>query len=124
MWSVNIFRKQTAEAPIEYMTQLGSIVHMLARRNPDDEGFMINTQCMSTSEFEYVTRERVEPAEKLQLKIVSGPHVLDVWGIVQTVSQNNIDPFGPAPRMTFYGLSEHDRRVLQTMIERQRAGIA
>lgn len=106
------------------MTPLGCIVHLLARRGMDDEGFMISTQCMSTMEFEYFTREHVEPAETLHLKIVSGPHVLDVKGVVQTVSRNNVEAGGPAPRILFTEINDRDRRVLQGLIERHKTCIA
>lgn len=106
------------------MTALGCIVHLLARRGPEDEGFMISSQCMGTHEFEYHTRERVEPGETLHLKIVAGPHVVDVKGVVQTVSRNNLDPSGPAPRIAFNEMAEKDRRLLQSLIERHKSCIA
>lgn len=106
------------------MTPLGTIVHMLARRSPTDDGFLVSTHCMSTTELEYFTRERVDAGELLYLKIVNGPHVLDIQGVVQTVSCNNLDPNGPPARMSLNLVNDHNRRVLQSLIERHRASIA
>lgn len=99
-------------------------MHFFARRHSQDEGFILTTSCMSSNEFEYVTREQLEPGETLLLKIVSGPHVIDVKGIVQTVSQNNLDRRGTPPRISFLELSEHERRIIEGLIRRHRTCIA
>jgi hypothetical protein len=126
VWPVSSIFRKSDESPRSQssLTPLGCIVHVLARRSVDDEGFMIRTECMSTDEIEYRTRERVEPGETLLLKIVSGPHIVDVKGVVQTVARNNLDPSGPAPRILFTEMSEKDRRLLQTLIERHKTCIA
>ena len=126
MWPVSYFRKQPqARVEPEEPVRLSCILHFLARRNDADEGFIITTQCLSTERFEYFTRTAVTPGETLLVKIVSGPHVLDLRCVVQTVTDTlNPRPDGPAPIMTFPDLTDYQRRVILNLMQRFRTCIA
>ncbi|MBM3461140.1 MAG: hypothetical protein FJX76_03465 [Armatimonadetes bacterium] len=125
MWPVSHFRKGPRTSDSEEMTRLSCILHFLARRNDHDEGFVVTTQCLSTSQFEYFTRANVQPGEVLRLKVVSGPHVLELKAVVQTVMEpGQVGYGGRGPMMSFLDLTDYERRVIYNMVQRFRAPIA
>jgi len=120
MWLFNLFHHETpVPAPPESLVPLSCIVNMLARRSEEEDWFPLNTQRMSSCEFEYQTSMRLEPCETLQIKLVNGAHVLNLTAVVATVSTLNHSPQdGPAPLMAFTHLSDQDRRIVHNLIER------
>lgn len=125
MWPASHFRKNPAAVDAEEMTRLSCILHFLARRNDNDEGFIITTRRLSTREFEYHTRTPLQPGETLRLKVVSGAHVLDVRCTVQTTMAPGVQSAdGRGPLMAFLDLTDYERRVIYNMIQRFRAAIA
>jgi len=125
LWPVSHFRKSPRKAETEETTSLSCILHFLARRNDQDEGFIVTSQRMSTSELEYFTRTPLQSGETLILKMVSGPHVLDVRCAVQTVMEpGQLGSGGRGPILSFIDLTDFERRVIYNMIQRFRAPIA
>ena len=115
-------RPSETPAPAEEPRPLNAIVNFLARRGDADEGFVVNTKRLGTHQFEYHTFSKVSPGEVLQLKIVSGPTVLDVKAAVLTASVPTA--LHQTGIMSFTDLTTHDRKAISRIIQKFRVCLA
>ena len=96
--------------------QLSCILHFLARRGSDDDGFVLTTRALSESAFVFVSPARLSEGQALSLKIVSGARHVDVTGVVARLEE--------APRgycrgeIAFVDLGSEARTLIVDLIRR------
>lgn len=111
-----------ARATSRMPQKLTCILHFLAQRANSDEGFMLATSALSVDACRFVSPVRLQEGERLNLKIVSGAHAIDVAA--------RVNGLGPDVRgcctgqLSFQDMSFDQRAVISNLVRRFRSHIA